>query len=864
MTAFHTIAVPHQDIQAGRLTMEVFAADLWEVHQGRAPDEYRDAKHFFDKTYVTEGLQNLLEVVRGRLEGRGGDPVIQIQTPFGGGKTHALIAMYHKAREWGAVPVVLVGTAMSAEDTLWEQMARQLGERPAEFGQRTAPGKEALRAALAPHQPVLILMDEVLEYATKAAGVRVGDSTLAAQTVAFLQELTEVAGTLERVCVVMTLPASMLEHYDETAERLFQQVQKVAGRVEKIYTPVQEHEISQVIRRRLFARIDEKKAEKVVKEFLDYAVPENLLPAGVEPSEYRDRFLRAYPFLPEVIDVLYQRWGSFHTFQRTRGVLRLLALVVHSLSQQGVPYITLADFNLANQEIRRELLKHVGPEYDSVIAADITAEEAGARRVDRELGDAYQGLRLGTRTATTIFLYSFSGGTEKGASLGEIKRHATTLNNPSSVIAEALEMLKSKLFYIQETSGRVYFTNQPNLNRIILTREENITTEEILDEERKWLQKLLQGHRFKTYIWPAQDNDIPDTPELKLLILRDGNSEKMRRFLEQKGQMPRVHRNTLFFLVPVEHERLALQGSLRKYLALQRINQDLSVALNREQRDEISQRIRQLEKDLPDAIRRAYRHIYTPAEGGSPRFFDLGTPTYGESRRLDEEVYQFLRNQGEVLERLQPIVLRERYLRERRYLATRDLVESWTRTPGALRLPNADAWRESIREGVKQGLFGLGTVDENETLHLTAFREAPMNVALAGNEVLISANVSEELKRVLVSPEPPAGTGSSSSSAPGPEPGKGGTETGTIIEVKGPPSEHITHVRLAFPVPKGKIYDLMMMLKALQNYFEETRLEIRAERGSIPRDKYDQSVGETFRQLGIQAEEDLHMAGDNT
>ena len=186
MTAFHTIAVPHEDILAGRLTLDVFAADLWEVHKGRAPDEYRDPTRFFQQTYQTEGLTNLLAVVEKRLRGEGGDPVIQIQTPFGGGKTHALIAMYHKAAEWDANQVVVVGTPMAPTETLWGLMAEQLTGSQAGFESSTAPGREALRSLLEAHQPLLILMDEVLEYATKAAGVTVGASTLSAQTLAFL------------------------------------------------------------------------------------------------------------------------------------------------------------------------------------------------------------------------------------------------------------------------------------------------------------------------------------------------------------------------------------------------------------------------------------------------------------------------------------------------------------------------------------------------------------------------------------------------------------------------------------------------------------------------------------------------------
>src|SRR3989441_4143911 len=392
MKPFHTVAVPHKDILDGRLTMDVFAADLWETYSGRAPLEYKDSATFFRKTYLTQGLKNLLSVIEKRLKGAGGDPVIQIQTPFGGGKTHALIAMFHKAKEWGAKTVVIVGTAMSPQDTLWGTIEKQLTGNISQLSGNVSPGREKLRTLLKQHQPVLILMDEVLEYTTKAAGVQVRDSTLSAQTVAFMQELTEVAGTLDRVCVVVTLPSSVLEHYDERAEKLFQQLQKVAGRVEKIYTPVQENEITKVMRRRLFSDVDEGKAKVIVSEFADYAEKEGILPVGKELSEYKERFLDSYPFSPEVIEVLYHRWGSFPTFQRTRGVLRLLSLVIYSLKQSGRPYITLSDFDLAKEEIRRELIKHIGSEFDSVVAADITDAGSGAKRIDKTLGKSFQGL----------------------------------------------------------------------------------------------------------------------------------------------------------------------------------------------------------------------------------------------------------------------------------------------------------------------------------------------------------------------------------------------------------------------------------------------------------------------------------------
>src|SRR5436309_15485710 len=148
MKAFHTVAIPHDDIVSGQLTVDVFAANQWEVHKGRGPDEYRDAVQFFKKTYPTEGLKHLLAVVENRLKGKGGDPVIQIQTPFGGGNTHALIAMYHRAKEWKSKTVVIVGTALSPQETIWGSLEKQLTGSIKQLSGNVSPGREALREVL--------------------------------------------------------------------------------------------------------------------------------------------------------------------------------------------------------------------------------------------------------------------------------------------------------------------------------------------------------------------------------------------------------------------------------------------------------------------------------------------------------------------------------------------------------------------------------------------------------------------------------------------------------------------------------------------------------------------------------------------
>ena len=488
-----------------------------------------------------------------------------------------------------------------------------------------------------------------------------------------------------------------MEHYDEQAQHLFEQFSHVSGRVEKIYTPVQEHEIGEVIRRRLFSSIDVDTAGKVIQDFMDYAVNESMLPSGTEPSEYRRRFETTYPFLPEVIGVLYQRWGSYPNFQRTRGVLRLLSLVLYSLREKTLPYITLADFDLSVQEIRQELLKHTGPEYDSIIASDITSEVAGAKQVDGGLGDAYKGFRLGSRSATTVFLYSFSGRPDpekKGASLGEIKRNATTTGNPSSVVAEAGEQLRSKLFYLQHDGERTYFANQPNLNRILQTRMENIADSKVGEFEEILLRGNLSGNGINTYVWQKDSSDIRDDSELKLVILKEQDSVLMRNMLEMKGSTPRVNRNTVFFLTPLDRERSGFYNQIRKIIAYQTIENDKTLALSLGQSKEVRTERKKAEDGIGDMLRRYYRTLFIPTREGLKKG-DLGVPTYGDTKKLDEIVYDKLKSDGEILENIHPLPIKERYLKTNESVSTEQLHQSSAKTPGEARV-------------IGQGRLGIG------------------------------------------------------------------------------------------------------------------------------------------------------------
>ncbi|MGC9115941.1 MAG: ATP-binding protein [Fervidicoccaceae archaeon] len=828
MKAFKRIARPNEDIMNGRLTMDVFAADLWQVVKGEAPLDYQDAAMFFRKTYMTKGLSNIIELAKKRLEGKGGNAVIQLQTPFGGGKTHTLIALYHKAKEWGVKTFVFVGTSFDPREVKpWEELERQLTGKVELTKGDIAPGKDKIVNILSKNTPVLILMDEVLEYITKASGIKVGDSNLGAQTLAFIQELCETVASIDKAFLVLTLPSSILEHYDENAERAFEKLLKITGRMEEIYAPVADEEIVHVIRKRLFENIDEQEVKKVVDEFIEHARKEGLL-TNDELNGYRERFKNSYPFKPEVIDILYKRWGSFPTFQRTRGVLRLLSLVIHDSLNKDSPFIRLSDFNLSNDEIRRELIKHIGQEYDSVISQDIISPDSGSKKVDEDIGSAYKPYQLGTAVSTAIFMMSFSGKGEQGCSIKEVKLSVITPDFNSTIIDTTINKLREKLFYLSDDG--LYFTNKPNLNRIIVNREENIRADEILQEERILIEKGISKTFLKPYLYPKFSRDVPDNQELKLVIL---NKEKPNiDILENSGDNPRVYRNTLVFLCIDENGKEELHSYLRKLLALRSIEKDAKLKLTEEQKKTIQNKIKELEEIQFQKLRNCYRRIYLPSKDGFKEK-DMGISTNFGKLDLSKEVYDYLKSEGVILEKLAPLALVNKYLAGNTYADIRKIYDSLLSTPGEIMLASKDVLIECIKQGVKTGSFALGYL-KGDKIECKYFKEEPV-INLIENEIIVKPDLCEQKE---ISIEKPI-----EELAPSPLPPEREEE-----------KEYFSSIQLELKVPVGGLSKVANILNFLQTKFSnyDIKVIISASNGKLDVKDFEDKIREALNQAKIQ------------
>ena len=525
----------------------------------------------------------------------------------------------------------------------------------------------------------------------------------------------------------------------------------------------------------------------------------------------------------------------------------MLSLVIHDLKGANKPFISLADFDLNRQEIRQEFLKHIGSAFNSVIAADITDAGAGARKVDGALGNAYKGLQLGTRTARAIFLYSFSGGPMKGVTLGEVKRAATTMENPASAVAEAVEQLKNMLFFLQSHGDRYFFSNQPNLHRIRLTKMENIPEREIVEAERDLLKAALKGGKLKLFVWEENSGNIPDTEELKLAILKKENGNVLETLSKNKGQTPRVNRNTLFFLYPLETERPGFVSAVKLKIACEAVEEDRTLNLSEDQKKENKKDLKKAEENVREVIRRLYRLIAVPSRDGFKEI-DMGIPTYGEARSLDQEVYEKLHSDGEILDKIAPLVLKEKYLNGKEFLSTEQLHQTFLRTPGETRFTGRSVIENGLAEGGCLGLFGLGNLEEGCPV-CRYFKEEP-SLSFTGREVLIA----EAVCRAQRSEETDtAGAGKSyEQSGLDLADGKDAGLKKAAEKIGGVPAKGKDRVRLCFQIPKGKVSGIMGVMNLLKSKFATLELEITATDGAISEQEFEDKIEETFRQLGIE------------
>lgn len=668
------VAVPHDDVLRGTFQQAEFAADLSRVHTGSATPEYQSPTLFFQRTFITEGMRLLLDSVVRRLTGNGGDPVIQLQTAFGGGKTHTILAAYHIARGEASpsdlpgvasildaagiteLPraqiavldgVELLGLASKPRKrggctvrTLWGEMAWQLGREAGyelvresdETG--TAPGKAQLAELINARSPCVILMDELVRYVSQfEEGKTLSGGTYDTQ-LSFVQSLTEALKAAPRAVLLASLPYSDREAGSQQGIKALRQLEHYFGRVQALWKPVATEEAFEIVRRRLFASVNDKlAAESVCREFADfYVANRDDFPQETQEGRYFDRLVRAYPIHPEVFDRLYEDWSSLESFQRTRGVLKLMAKVIHRLWKDGNndPLVMPGSLPLYDPDMRNEVIYYLPPGWDPVIERDVDGERAETTEIENR--DARMGsVQACRRSARAIFLGSAPSTSSQMVRGLELERVLLGVAEPGQQIGiykDALRKLHDRLHYLNQGNNRFWLDTRPNLRREMEDRKRRFQDkEDLIPELRERIQRSFASGVFTGIHVFTPSADVPDDWSLRLVVLPPDAgfsksapaqaTDRAIEILRKRGEQPRFKQNRVLFVAADFDSVGRLKDHARSYLAWQSIVDDAEkrrINLDGLQLDQAKQSFNQASETLRRMIRETYKWVLAPMQ----------------------------------------------------------------------------------------------------------------------------------------------------------------------------------------------------------------------------------------------------------
>ncbi len=827
LTPWRDVIHPNTDVIEGNFRKSEFAADLQKVFEGRTQtDEYGKTEIFFNQTYITPGLKELLINTLKRLGGKGGNPVIQLKTGFGGGKTHSLIALYHlvtginilrelpatgeyarlqkeiedifQEAEWDAdTPFntnvsVLVGTYLSITDTdetqqgnplntLWGRMADQLGGQDAynivreAALQGTAPGGKQLDALFEHVGPSVILIDELVAYVRNVQGVT------QESIYTFFQALTESVNRSQNVTLVATLPEGHVQAGGEGGMTVLGTLESILERIDAVSIPLEVDNAFEVVRRRLFGSlIDETERDLTCEAFRKmYQNSRREYPENASEQDYLQRMKDCYPIHPEIFDRLFQDWTAMPGFQRTRGVLRMMATCISRLYQEQdqslliMPAnLTLDDPTLADEFTR--LLARAGGNWDPVVQ-EIDSHGSRTDQIDKgsqvfiEVGSAAR------RIARTVFLGSAPTGALKGVTTRQIHLGAVEPGQGVSVYNDALSRMTNNLYFLYNLDDRYYFHTQENLNKVAIDRAEEYTEDDIYAEIVERLKRAI-GRDPSVQVCPTSPNSVQDSETLQYVILpphvslpsrekEDNAAHKTASNIlkySTHNEQHRTFRNTLLFIAAKRDDIRTLRNFVKNYLAWNSImNGDVLHSaltnLEGERLDQTRVNLEAAEDAVSTALFKAYRWALAPSQADPQKDeYDFSTT---DIKPEDAKIVKNLRDKfvedDAVITKIAPDILAGKL---QQYVWSSDtyqdhiqidrLWELMAQNVYMPRLKDRNTLAACIKEGIAAGTFGYARAYANNDYENFRFEEqvGALRADKGTTAVLINPNMAELLK----------------------------------------------------------------------------------------------------------------------
>jgi uncharacterized protein len=769
------IARPHKDVLEGTFKQSEFAADISQVASGTATPEYQDAAMFFSRTFITEGMRLLLISVAQRLAGVGGDPVIQLQTAFGGGKTHTMLAVYHLAcrkipadKLLGIPPIldqagiqelpfanvaVIDGIKISPSqpskrgklsiNTLWGDLAYQLlGEDGYEMvaasdADGTSPGKEVLINLLKKAAPCVILIDELVAFIRQLEAGKQYKAGTFDSNISFIQALTEALKAVPNALLLASLPESDLEVGGSSGQRALNSLEKYFARVESVWKPVATEEAFEIVRRRLFEHAGERgEVEGISRQFSDfYRQNAEKFPVETQSNEYFERLCHSYPIHPEVFDRLYEDWSTLDKFQRTRGVLQYMAIVIHRLwnSDNRDALIMPGSLPLEDANVLNKSIHYLPQGWQPVIEREVDGKQSEPARLDGH-DTRFGSVQAARRAARAIFLGSapaVSSQTVRGLKTENVLLGTVQPGQTVGVFEDVLKRLRDRLHYLYSEQDRFWFDTKPNLRREMESRKQNINERDELIPliKTRVSQVFAKSHKFSGIHIFTPSVDVPDEYGIRLVVLGteagfsrvDTNQAfaAAEEILRKRGEQPRQKQNRLIFLAPDYDVIGRLKEQARIYLAWESIVHDIESGTLNQDLAHLNQAKRNAEgaeKSLSQLVRETYKWLMAPVEEfvkGKPTLKWEAVSVSPTAQNLIQEIETKLREEEWLIYEWSPIHLRDMlsqwYLKD----GNKDTsaLKVWQDTCHYLYLPrmlNDSVFRDAISKGVEsEDFFGF-------------------------------------------------------------------------------------------------------------------------------------------------------------
>ena len=773
------------DVRSGELTLAEFAADLNGVRTGEAPPVYREPALFFARTYPTYRMKLLARDVLLRLAGQGGKPVLQLQVAYGGGKTHTLIALLHLA-EWpppspargrgrglgegeGTVREFLTFAGLSEPPrarvallpfdqfdvkeglevygpsgatrrvmTPWGALAYQLAgdagyaRLKAHDEDFTVPAEpllvDLLRAPLKEGLGTLVLVDEAVWYYRNLV---LSNPRFFGALKDFYQVLTQAVAKVDRAALVAGLIASKIEANDPTGVQCLQALENIFGRIAEPVEPVAREDVAEILRRRLFERVPGEAERRPAVDAMMATMQQLPLRDAQRDQAAYDRLMESYPFHPDLIDVLYQKWTQMSGFQRTRGALRLLAYALRDSEGQDLspmvgPAALLPPTRGGDQEgglssALNELVKIC--EERERWTPILIGELEKARQIQATLPSLRQ--REIEQAVVATFLHSQPTG--QRAQPSELLALLAHPGVDPAALEEGLRKWRQISWFLIEDPTVWQLGTTPNLTHMHVQAMEQLRESEIDDELRRRVRGVpnlsAADPGIEVHNLPQSPRDVSDDLHLHYLILgpecalepgKPLPAEVEAYFNEITGpQNPRTYRNNILALAPEVSRLAGLREQVRRWLGWERIERGETYKLLTDlQKRELPRRKQEAAHGLPEAVVAAYNVLLAVDETGQVRAQAL--PSAGVVGQTPFERIKTLLAEEERLltTTLDPdLILPGSYLEIWREGETTrrvtDLMAAFGQFPRLPRLLRPSALYDTLTRGVREGVLVL-------------------------------------------------------------------------------------------------------------------------------------------------------------